>query len=157
MPRAASAAASGDIVFYDLQLPVLSSAPTQGAGPYPVPLGIARILAPVGTFLAAVGTLFLLLGEQWRRLQVAASRYHAIVAATAPSPSNWPATCTPQKRKLVLFSPKVVLVSSDDETLTQGRQAKLHGSAATRPTLARCAPRASPGPPSFTPARARAP
>ena len=32
-----------------------------------------------------------------------------------------------EKRKLVLFSPKVVLVSSDDETLTRGRQAKLLG------------------------------
>lgn len=116
-----------DIVFYDLQLPVLSSAPTQGPGPYPVPLGIARILAPVGTFLAAVGTLFLLLGEQWRRLQVATSRYHAIVAGDGPVALKLAGNLHAEKRKLVLFSPRVVLVSSDDETLTRGRQAKLLG------------------------------
>jgi hypothetical protein len=116
-----------DIVYYDLQLPVLSSAPTQGPGPYPVPLGIARILAPVGTFLAAVGTLFLLLGEQWRRLQVAASRYHAIVAGDGPVALKLAGNLHAEKRKLVLFSPKVVLVSSDDETLTRGRQAGLLG------------------------------
>lgn len=116
-----------DIVYYDLQLPVLSSAPTQGPGPYPVPLGIARILAPVGTFLAAVGTLFLLLGEQWQRLQVAASRYHAIVAGDGPVALKLAGSLHAEKRKLVLFSPKVVLVSSDDETLTRGRQAKLLG------------------------------
>jgi RyR domain-containing protein/TrkA family protein len=116
-----------DIVFYDLQLPVLSSAPTQGPGPYPVLLGIARILAPVSTFLAAVGTLFLLLGEQWRRVQVAAARYHAIVVGDGPVALKLAGNLHAEKRKLVLLSPKVVLVSSDDETLTRGRQAKLVG------------------------------
>lgn len=116
-----------DIVFYDLQLPVLSSAPTQGPGPYPVPLGIARILAPVSTALVAVGTLLLLLGEQWRRLQVAMARYHAIVAGDGPVALKLAGNLYAEKRKLVLLSPKVVLVSSDDETLTRGRQAKLLG------------------------------
>lgn len=116
-----------DIVFYDLQLPVLSSAPTQGAGPYPPLLGIARILAPVSTFLAAVGTLFLLLGEQWRRLQVAIARHHAIVVGDGPVALKLAGNLHTEKRKLVLFSPKVVLVSSDDETLTRGRQLKLLG------------------------------
>lgn len=131
-----------DIVYYDLQLPVLSSAPTQGPGPYPVPLGIARILAPVGTFLAAVGTLFLLLGEQWRRLQVAASRFHAIVAGDGPVALKLAGNLHAEKRKLVLFSPKVVLVSSDDETLTRGRQAKLLGYRGDPSDPLRCAPRA---------------
>jgi RyR domain/TrkA-N domain len=116
-----------DIVFYDLQLPVLSSAPTQGPGPYPPLLGTARILAPVSTFLAAVGTLFLLLGEQWRRVQVAAARYHAIVVGDGPVALKLAGNLHAEKRKLVLFSPKVVLVSSDDETLTRGRQARLVG------------------------------
>jgi hypothetical protein len=128
-PQAPSGFGRGfwDIVYYDLQLPFLSSAPTQGPGPYPVPLGIARILAPVGTFLAAVGTLFLLLGEQWRRLRVAASRYHAIVAGDGPVALKLASNLLAEKRQLVLFSPKVVLVSSDDETLTRGRQAGLLG------------------------------
>src|SRR5258708_39503071 len=43
-----------DILFYDLQLPVLSSAPAQDAGPYPVSLGIARLLAPAVAGLAAL-------------------------------------------------------------------------------------------------------
>jgi RyR domain/TrkA-N domain len=116
-----------DIVFYDLQLPVLSSAPTQGAGPYPVLLGIARILAPVSTFLAAVGTLFLLLGEQWRRVKVAAARHHAIVAGDGPVALKLAGNLRAEKRKLALLTPKVVLVSSDDETLTRARQAKLLG------------------------------
>jgi RyR domain/TrkA-N domain len=116
-----------DIVFYDLQLPVLSSAPTQGPGPYPVLLGIARILAPVSTFLAAVGTLFLLLGEQWRRVKVAAARHHAIVVGDGPVALKLAGNLHAEKRKLVLLSPKVVLVSSDDETLSRGRQAKLLG------------------------------
>jgi hypothetical protein len=90
-----------DIVYCDLQLPFLSCAPTQGPGPYPAPLGIARILAPVGTFLAAVGTLFLLLGEQWRRLQVAASRYHAIVAGDGPVALKLAGNLHAEKRKLV--------------------------------------------------------
>jgi hypothetical protein len=115
-----------DIVFYDLQLPVLSSAPTQGPGPYPVPLGIARILAPVGTFLAAVGTLFLLLGEQWRRLLVAVAHGHAIVAGDGPVALELAGNLRAEKRRLVLLGPGVVLVSSDEETLTQGRQAGLH-------------------------------
>ena len=116
-----------DVVFYDLQLPVLSSAPTQNAGPFPVLLGIARILAPVSTFLAVVGTVFLLFGEQWRRLQVAMARYHAIVAGEGPVALKLAGNLHAEKRKLVLLSPKVVLVSSDDETLTRGRQAKLLG------------------------------
>jgi hypothetical protein len=114
-----------DIVYYDLQMPVLSSAPTQGAGPFPVTLGIARILAPVGTFLAAAGTLFLLLGEQWRRLVVAIARGHAIVAGDGPVALELAGNLRAEKRKLLPFGPKVVLVSANDETLTKGRQAKL--------------------------------
>ena len=116
-----------DVVFYDLQLPILSSAPTLVAGPFPVLLGIARILAPVSTFLAVVGTVFLLFGEQWRRLQVAMARYHAVVAGDGPVALKLAGNLHAEKRKLALLSPKVVLVSSDDETLTRGRQAKLAG------------------------------
>lgn len=114
-----------DIVFYDLQLPVLSSAPTQGPGPYPWTLGTARILGPVSTFLAAVGTLFLLLGEQWRRLTVAIARGHAIVAGDGSVALELAGNLRAQKRKLWRLGPRVVLVSSNDETLTHCRQARL--------------------------------
>ncbi len=107
---------SWDIVFYDLQLPVLSSAPAQGAGPYPVPLGIARILAPVGTFLAAVGTLALLLSEQGRRVLAALASRHAIVTGDGP-------LALELARRLREEGWKVIFVSSADDTLTQARQA----------------------------------
>lgn len=104
-----------DILFYDLQLPVLSSAPTQGAGPYPVPLGIARLLAPASTFLAAVGTLALLLSEQWRRLRAATGRSHAIVAGDGP-------VARELARNLRLEKREVVVISSDTDTLAQARR-----------------------------------
>ena len=104
-----------DILFYDLQLPVLSSAPTQGAGPYPVPLGIARLLAPASTFLAAVGTLALLLGEQWRRLLAATASRHTIVAGDGSVAIEF-------ARNLRLSKRKVVVVSSAADTLAQARR-----------------------------------
>ena len=54
-------------------------------------------------------------------------RYHAIVAGDGPVALKLAGSLHAEKRKLVLFSPKVVLVSSDDDTLTRGRQAKLLG------------------------------
>jgi len=105
-----------DIVFYDLQLPVLSSAPTQGPGPYPAVLGIARILAPVSTFLAAVGTLALLLSEQGRRVLAALASRHAIVTGDGP-------LALELARRLRDEEWKVIFVSSADDTLTQARQA----------------------------------
>jgi RyR domain/TrkA-N domain len=125
VPRGQYGRGFWDIVYYDLQMPVLSSAPTQGPGPYPVTLGLARILAPVGTFLAAAGTLFLLLGEQWRRLVVAIARGHAIVAGDGPVALELAGNLRDEKHKLLRFGPRVVLVSNTDETLTQARQAKL--------------------------------
>jgi voltage-gated potassium channel Kch len=109
-----------DIVFYDLQLPVLSSAPTQGAGPYPLQLGTARILAPLSTFLAAVGTLALLLGEQRRRLRAAIASRHAIVTGDAPLALELAGRLRGEKWT-------VIFVSSDDKTLTQARQVGVLG------------------------------
>ena len=104
-----------DIVFYDLQLPVLSAAPTQGPGPYPLSLGVARILAPVSTFLAAVGTLALLLSEQWRRVQAAIASRHAIVTGDGPLALELARCLRGEKWK-------VIVVSSADDTLTRARQ-----------------------------------
>jgi voltage-gated potassium channel Kch len=108
-------------LFYDLQLPVLSSAPTQGPGPYPVPLGIARFLAPLSTFLAAAGTLALLLSEQWRRLVVATASRHAIVVGDGPVAIQLARNLRRENKKR-----KVVVISSNDNTLTQARRNKLH-------------------------------
>ena len=46
-----------DILFRDLQLFVLNSGPAEGAGPFPVTLGIARFLAPATTAVATVEAL----------------------------------------------------------------------------------------------------
>jgi hypothetical protein len=104
-------------LFYDLQLPVLSSAPTQGPGPYPWQLDTARFLAPISTFLAAAGTLALLLSEQWRRLLVAISARHAIVAGDDSVALQVARNLRRENKKR-----KVVVISSSDSTLTQVRR-----------------------------------
>ena len=121
-PAASKAWGQGwqNTLFYDLQLPVLSSAPTQGPGPYPLPLGIARFLAPVSTFLAAAGTLALLLSEQWRRLLVATASRHAVVAGDGPVAIQLASNLRRENE-----TRKVVVISSSDDTLTQARRNKL--------------------------------
>ncbi|MGH3215010.1 MAG: NAD-binding protein [Trebonia sp.] len=99
---------------------MLSSAPTQGAGPYPAPLAVARILAPLGTFLAAVGTLALLLGEQWRRVLAATAFRHAIVAGDGPVALEFVRGLRDEKWR-------VVFVSRADDTLAQARRLGARG------------------------------
>ena len=68
-----------DILYYDLQLFVLSAAPASGPGPIPLALQLARFLAPATTVLAGVETLRVLLGEQLRRWSAAHASGHAVV------------------------------------------------------------------------------
>ncbi|HEY6786089.1 MAG TPA: NAD-binding protein, partial [Trebonia sp.] len=107
-----------DIVFYDLQLPVLSSAPAQGPGPYPVPLEIARLLAPAVAGAAALGTLRLLLAEQWHRWSAAAARGHSVVTGDG-------AVALELARRLRGEKRTVVLASTSDDTLAQARRSHL--------------------------------
>jgi hypothetical protein len=107
-----------DIVFYDLQLPLLNSAPALGPGPYPVTLGIARLLAPATAVLATLGTLSLLLAEQRHRLAAATAARHAVVAGDGP-------VALELARQLRAENRKVVLVSSSDDTLTEARRSRL--------------------------------
>src|SRR5260221_5483584 len=104
-----------DILFYDLQLPVLSSAPAQDAGPYPVSLGIARLLAPAVAGLAALGTLRLLLAEQWHRWSAAAARGHCVVTGDG-------VVALELARRLRGENRRVVLASASDDTLAQARR-----------------------------------
>jgi hypothetical protein len=120
-----------DILFYDLQLPILSSAPVQGPGPYPVPLGVARLLAPAVAGLATLGTLRLLLAEQWRRWSAATAGRHVIVAGDGPVALEIARQLRAEKRK-------VVLVSASVDTLAQARRSDLlevRGDAADPQTL----------------------
>jgi hypothetical protein len=118
LPAGAYGRGWSDIVFYDLQLPVLSSAPAQGPGPYPVPLGIARILAPAAAGLAVLGTLRLLLAEQWRRWSAASAGRHSVVAGDG-------IVALEIARRLRAEKRKVVLVSAVEDTLAQARRSDL--------------------------------
>jgi hypothetical protein len=104
-----------DIVFYDLQLPVLSSAPAGGPGPYPALLGVARLLAPAAAVLATLGTLRLLLAEQWRRWSAEIARRHCVVAGDGIVALELARRLREEKRK-------VVLVSASDDTLAGARR-----------------------------------
>jgi hypothetical protein len=118
-----------DILFYDLQMPVLSAAPLQVAGDFPVALSIARFLAPIGTFVAAFAALRLVLGEQWRGFLAARSASHAVVAGDGAVALTLarrldgreavPGPGTGQDETRVR---KAVLVSASEDTLTQARQ-----------------------------------
>jgi hypothetical protein len=108
-----------DILYYDIQLPFLNAEPAGGPGPFPVDLGIARLLAPVGTVLAAVFAAALLLGEQWRRLRIALSFRKVIVTGDGPLALALARNLGAEKKR------KVVLVSSDDATLSEARRSDL--------------------------------
>lgn len=107
-----------DIFFYDLQLFVLNSAPAEGAGPFPVTLGIARFLAPATTAAATVETVRLLLSEQLRRWSSASASKHAIVTGDGP-------TAVELARKLRAEYHKVVLISASPAAAEQVRAHRL--------------------------------
>ena len=99
-----------DVLFYDLQLFVLNSAPADGAGPFPVALGVARFLAPAATIAATFEGVRLLLNEQLRRWSSPASASkHAIVTGDGP-------VALELARKLRAEYAKVVLVSTTPAT-----------------------------------------
>jgi hypothetical protein len=107
-----------DILFYDLQLFVLNSAPAEGAGPFPVALGIARFLAPAATVVATVATVRLLLSEQLRRWSSASASKHAIVTGDGP-------IAVELARKLRAEYRKVVVVGVTPATAEQVRAHRL--------------------------------
>ena len=131
MPGAAYGHGRWDLLLYDLQLPILNSAPVEGPGPYPVLLGIARLLAPAVAGLATLGTLWLLLREQWRLWSAATAGRHSIVAGDGPVALEIARRLRAEKRT-------VVLVGAGSETLAQARHSKLlevRGDAADPATL----------------------
>lgn len=109
-----------DILFYDIQLLFFTAGPTQGAGPFPVALGIARFLAPASTALATLETLSLLLGDQLRLLSAALASGHAVVTGDGP-------VALAIARRLRERHRKVVLVSEREGAAAQGRQHRLLG------------------------------
>ena len=107
-----------DILFYDLQLYVLNSAPAEGAGPFPVALGMARFLAPAATAVATVAAVRLLLREQLRHWSSAYASRHAIVTGDGP-------IAVELARRLRAEYDKVVLVSATPAAAEQVRAHRL--------------------------------
>ena len=107
-----------DILFYDVQLFVFNAAPTQGAGPFPVALGVARFLAPATTVVATVETVRLLLREQLRRWSTASAANHAVVTGDGP-------IAVELARNLRAEYRRVVLVSANPLTAEQARRHRL--------------------------------
>ena len=107
-----------DIVYYDVQLFVLNSAPAQSAGPFPVALGVARFLAPAATAVATVEAVRLLLSEQIRRWSAALASKHAVVTGDG-------AIAAGLARKLCADYRKVVLVSANPVRTEQVRGRRL--------------------------------
>jgi hypothetical protein len=107
-----------DILFYDVQLFVFNAAPTQGPGPFPLTLGIARFLAPATTVLAGVETVRLLLGEQLRRWASALASGHAVVTGDG-------AVAVELARNLRKEYRKVVLVSTSWAMIAEARRYQL--------------------------------
>jgi voltage-gated potassium channel Kch len=93
-----------DILFYDVQLFVLNAAPAGGPGPIPLPLGIARFLAPATALAATVAAVRLLLSEQLRRWAAARASGHAIVTGDGPVAAELARKLRAEHRTVVLVS-----------------------------------------------------
>jgi voltage-gated potassium channel Kch len=100
-----------DVLFYDVQLFLFNAAPTQGPGPFPLTLGIARFLAPATTVLAGVETVRLLLGEQLRRWASALASGHAIVTGDGPVAVELARNLRKEYRKVVLVSTSWAMIA----------------------------------------------
>jgi hypothetical protein len=68
-----------DLVYYDLQLFVIDSAPLQDGGPFPPALEVARFAAPAATAYALVAATQAILARQVELLRVRRARGHTIV------------------------------------------------------------------------------
>ncbi|MER7004363.1 RyR domain-containing protein [Dactylosporangium sp. NPDC000555] len=68
-----------DVLYFVLQLYVLGSDALQDGGPFPWPLEVARLLAPLFTLLTVVETGRLLLANEVRRFRSRTARRHAVV------------------------------------------------------------------------------
>ena len=96
--------------------------PAAGPGPFPVWLEIARFLAPLGTLLAALAALRLVLADQFRRYLAAHARGHAIVVGD----DSIALILARNLSKAIVDGDgegkRVVLVSTSDNMLIQARR-----------------------------------
>jgi hypothetical protein len=76
---------NADVVYYSLQLFVLSADPLGKGGPLNVPLEIARFGAPAATVFTVFEALRLLLIDRWRRWTTARCTRHVVVCGDGPA------------------------------------------------------------------------
>ncbi|MFI7543452.1 RyR domain-containing protein [Actinoplanes sp. NPDC049599] len=74
-----------DLTYYNLQLFMLDPAPIGEGGPLPMPLQIARFLAPAVTVYAAVEGIRTWSADRWQRRRLRRLRGHAIVTGDTPT------------------------------------------------------------------------
>ena len=68
-----------NLIYYDLQLFVLDSAPLQAGGPFPPALEVARFAAPAATAYALAAAVQAILARQLELLRMRRARGHSIV------------------------------------------------------------------------------
>ncbi|MEM9656375.1 MAG: NAD-binding protein, partial [Actinomycetota bacterium] len=73
-----------DVLYYSLQLFVLAAEPLDSTGTYPVPLEVARLLAPFTTILALVEGLVALLRDRVVAFRISSLSGHTIVTGATP-------------------------------------------------------------------------
>ncbi|WP_131744911.1 NAD-binding protein [Frankia sp. Cppng1_Ct_nod] len=73
-----------DIVYFDAQLFLLGSEPLQNGGPFPLPLEVARFLAPVATAYGVAASVWDTLADRHRRRAARRARGHAIIIGDDP-------------------------------------------------------------------------
>ncbi|WP_435154388.1 RyR domain-containing protein [Amycolatopsis sacchari] len=74
-----------DLLYYDLQLFVINSAPVSNGGPYPWPLEVSRFLTPAVTGYAVVEAARLLFASEIARLRARRRARHIIVCGNSPA------------------------------------------------------------------------
>jgi RyR domain-containing protein/TrkA family protein len=116
-----------DILYYDVQLFVLGAAPAGGPGPIPLPLGIARFLAPATTAAATVEALRLLLSERLRRWAAARASGHAIVTGDGAVAAELAGKLRAEYRTVVLVSAARAADSGPEAANAAGDAGVRHG------------------------------
>jgi hypothetical protein len=94
-----------DLVYWDLQLFVLDSAPLQTGGELPVALQIARFAAPAATLSALYATARAVLDGRITRVRARYARRHTIVCGTGPPLVLLARRLVAEGRQVVMIEP----------------------------------------------------
>lgn len=95
-----------DLVYWDLQLFVLDSAPLERGGELPITLEFARFGAPAATIYALLATAQAIFGRQVELLRARFSRRHTIVCGSEPAVMYLAGQLMAARRKVVVVDPR---------------------------------------------------